>query len=347
MTPLSTTIDAKDECPGFPGTSLASNTTVAFDLEHTTSNLATDPQYTAFNCAGTGTGLTNTAFYPFRTGGGAGGNLTMTITDYATVPTDQAACAPFGPYATVGIEMALYQVSSCPTGQAYPAPIACRVFNSNGALTSINGLTANTSYLLVVDGRENTKATFNLVFTGTVLPVELVSFTGEPRNFTSFLKWETASENNNSHFDVETSKDGSTFYPIGTVTGQGTSSTSHHYNFTDQVPVIGINYYRLKQVDLDGNYKYSKTVTVNFSEVQRTMTLYPNPADGFINIDISRPAEKLTLAIHSVDGKLIRTENSGPVQRTKRVSLNGLASGTYIISVNMGEETRYMKFVKR
>lgn len=347
MTPIAITIDAKDECPTFPVTALASNTTVAFDLEHTTSNLASDPQFTSFNCSGTGTSLTNTAFYPFRTGGGAGGTLTLTITDYATIPAAQASCAPFGSYATAGVELALYQVNSCPGGQAFPAPVACRVFNGNGALTSIAGLTANTNYLLVVDGRENTKATFNLVFTGTVLPVELVSFTGEPKNFTSLLKWETSSENNSSHFEIETSKDGVNYYQIGNIAAQGNSSSSHYYTFTDHVPVIGNNYYRLKQVDLDGNYKYSRTVTVNFNEVQRSITIYPNPADDYINIDLSKPSEKLSIAIHSVDGKLLKSEISGPVQRSKKISVNGLSSGTYIISINAGEETQFLKFIKK
>jgi hypothetical protein len=67
MTPLSATTESKDECPIFPSTGLNDGTVVAFDLVHATSNKNTDPQFTALNCAGTGTGVTNTAFYALKT----------------------------------------------------------------------------------------------------------------------------------------------------------------------------------------------------------------------------------------------------------------------------------------
>src|SRR6202035_2716529 len=80
MTPLSTTVESKDECPGsFPSTTTPPGTIVAFDLVHATSNKFVDPQYTALNCTGTGTGVTNTAYYAFKTGS-VGGILSLNVT---------------------------------------------------------------------------------------------------------------------------------------------------------------------------------------------------------------------------------------------------------------------------
>lgn len=346
MSPLTTTIEPMDECPTFPVTPLPPGTVLDFDLSIATSNVNTDPQYTGMRCDGSGTGITNTAYYAFLTPVGFSDDINLTVLGYTTDPGSLAACPPNGSYSTSGVELAIYQVNSCPAGQAFPAPIACRTFNGNGSLAPITGISANTNYLIVVDGIENTKASFSLSFAGTTLPVELISFTGEAKGSTSLLKWQTSSEQNNDYFDVETSKDGTNFYNIGKVDGAGNSTTSRSYSFTDHVPTTGLNYYRLKQVDFDGRFKYSKVVAVNFEKGGRGIALYPNPVRNELTIDIAKPTGSMIVSIYSVDGKLVKRVNAGAVERSTTIRIDNLIPGTYVMDVRCDELSERMKVVK-
>src|SRR5690606_32111812 len=307
----------------------------------------TDPQYTGIRCDGNGTGITNTAFYAFLTPVGFSSDINLTASGYTTEPGSLASCTPIGCYPPAArVERATDQVNSCPAGQAYPAPLACRTFNGNGTLAPITGITENTNYLIVVDGIENTKASFQLSFAGTTLPVELISFTGEAKGSTSLLKWQTSSQQNNDDFDVETSKDGTNFYNIGKVDGAGNSTASRSYSFTDHVPTTGLNYYRLKQVDIDGRFKYSKVVTVNFEKGGKGIALYPNPVRNELTIDIAKPTGSMIVSIYSVDGKLVKRVNAGAVERSTTVSIENLIPGTYVMDVQCDQISERMKVVK-
>lgn len=108
------------------------------------------------------------------------------------------------------------------------------------------------------------------------------------------LNWQTASEENNAGFDIERSADGETFEKIGYVAGNGTTVETSNYNFFDEHPINGINYYRLKQMDMDGQYEYSEIRSVSFGiGNDRLVQIYPNPVqdeltiqDGIGNITI-------------------------------------------------------------
>jgi len=97
------------------------------------------------------------------------------------------------------------------------------------------------------------------------LPVSLISFTGVPSmdNKSINLKWSTASEINNDYFELEQSKNGETFTAITKVKGAGYSASIKDYSFTDLNPIDGKNYYRLKQVDIDGVSQNSQIISVN------------------------------------------------------------------------------------
>lgn len=158
MIQLSTIVDANDECPSsFPATEIADNTSVTFDLAHTTSNRLTDPAYTQVNCENTGTFVTNNAYYAFMNG--TKSDLLLTISNYTLTPSTLSACSG------QGVRLALYDVSSCPEGQNYPTPIHCATFNKSGIIP-FTGLATGHKYLLYFDGLRNTKASFNVVFNG-------------------------------------------------------------------------------------------------------------------------------------------------------------------------------------
>jgi hypothetical protein len=156
MSPLTNFAIDNDECPSiFPATELQDNTVVTFDLVHATSNKFTDPAFTQVNCKSTGTSVTNNAYYAFMTGTKT--NLSMAISGYTTVPGQLTSCNG------QGVRMAMYDISSCPQGQAYPQPVACSDFSSNGTI-EVNSLQPAHKYLLYFDGLRNSKASFSIKF---------------------------------------------------------------------------------------------------------------------------------------------------------------------------------------
>ncbi|MBN8703175.1 MAG: T9SS type A sorting domain-containing protein [Bacteroidetes bacterium] len=118
---------------------------------------------------------------------------------------------------------------------------------------------------------------------GIPLPIQLVSFNAEPENNTHVnVWWETASEVNNEYFVVERSQDAKKFEPILWINAKGNSYTKINYSIVDSFPFQGVSYYRLKQIDFDGEYSYSNLVAVMLKN--ESINIFPNPANDQIMI---------------------------------------------------------------
>ncbi len=110
------------------------------------------------------------------------------------------------------------------------------------------------------------------------LPVEFIGFSAIPKeNKYVSLDWTTATEVNNDYFTVEKSTDGTSWEIVKTIDGAGNTSTLLSYSTTDEYPYYGLSYYRLKQTDFDGQFSYSKVLTVEIETTNSTF-IYPNPA---------------------------------------------------------------------
>ena len=118
---------------------------------------------------------------------------------------------------------------------------------------------------------------FAIGFGSAPLPVEWLSFDATEVSSNVLLQWKTASESGNDYFNVERSTDGTSFETIGQVQGNGTTSTISSYTFTDYTPGQGLIYYRLQQVDIDGQFDRSKIVPVRIGDGVSTPQLFPNP----------------------------------------------------------------------
>lgn len=151
------------------------------------------------------------------------------------------------------------------------------------------------------------------------LPIKMKSFTAVPfENRDANLDWVTASEVNASHFDVERSDDGVNFTQIGRVEAAGNSSTDQDYKFSDREVNMERNdvvqYYRIKMVDIDGEYKYSGVRVVNFtrSEIDFTINAFPNPTVNYVQLELigldNTSTERPMLNVYSNTGELIRAE---------------------------------------
>ena len=179
-----------------------------------------------------------------------------------------------------------------------------------------------------------------------VLPVELISFNAIAQNNSALITWETVWEKNNAYFEVEKSIDGKNFFVIGKIEGKRASNEKNQYQFTDHEPYKGINYYRLRQVDLDGKVNYTKIIPLLFEEGVRAFELYPNPTsdlDIFISMT-ARTGDSLIIKVIDALGRNVFMENkiynNSPIHI--RSSHHFVAGFYFVIVQNMstGETNR-------
>ena len=177
------------------------------------------------------------------------------------------------------------------------------------------------------------------------LPVQLISFTAHKQNNSVLLNWETASEQNTSHFSIERSNDGIQFSLLADVTATGNSQSLKNYSFTHDNPVTGINYYRLKQVDLDGRFKYSNAVKV-IMQKDNLIHLYPNPSVNNTLLVFSKPVEKVTVNIFSATGQLVKSIFIANGQTRQLIDISALSKGIYTFRIISDETSGILKLVK-
>lgn len=177
----------------------------------------------------------------------------------------------------------------------------------------------------------------------TPVPVDLVSFTAKAAGETSILSWATASELDNSHFEVEHSTDGKTFQPIGRVEGHGTTVEPQVYNSTHNNPIKGGNYYRLKQVDFDKSFEYSSIQTLSFKSRQITAKVYPSPSSHSLNIETE--AALSSIEILDIRGNILLQRTYDKANKAS-INIEHLISATYFARIQIGDEVSLIKFVK-
>lgn len=188
----------------------------------------------------------------------------------------------------------------------------------------------------------NTSIYFKPFFSNfTPLPVMLISFTAEVGNNASvILNWATAAEVNNDYFTIERSQNGTQFSELTKVEGAGNSTDIHKYSFSDDQPLGGISYYRLKQTDFNGKSETFKTVSVNIKTKQSTVStirISPNPFnDSFTAQFESLEKEEAQFQLLSVNGAIIFNDKI-MVEEGKNsfrfTAPSNLKPGTYVLRI--------------
>jgi len=175
------------------------------------------------------------------------------------------------------------------------------------------------------------------------LPVRFGAFTAEKKSETqALLKWNTLSESNSSHFEIERSTNAVNFIYIDKVNAFGNSTTTKDYTYTDYKVLTGNNYFRLKQVDKDGKFVYTPTRMVMFNiAMPASIRIFPNPASSYIVID--RPTavtnEKIVINMMDMKGNMVKQWKMPTSMNVQsRLSVQGLPKGTYIIHI-IGEKS--------
>ncbi|MBS1664829.1 MAG: T9SS type A sorting domain-containing protein [Bacteroidetes bacterium] len=178
------------------------------------------------------------------------------------------------------------------------------------------------------------------------LPVIFSSFTGSRKDDAGVLSWTTAQEQNSKNFVVERSSDGAAYTDIGTIPAAGNSSTPLSYSFTDFSPLTGNNFYRLREVDLDGKFMYSPILTINFTGASGAIKLWPNPAASAITWSGQTAAGPGTLIVSDLSGRTLLTKTVNFTSGTNRVSINltNLPAGVYFLTVKDKNQTMNKQF---
>lgn len=182
------------------------------------------------------------------------------------------------------------------------------------------------------------------------LPVELLSFDAWLQGSDGILKWVTASELNNDHFDIERSLDATHWTKIGEQAGFGTTTLQHIYNYKDNnitLLLSPIIYYRLKQVDYNGDYTYSNVEQIKLEDAstKNEIKAWYNGNDGnaWMNFNLTAK-EKMTIRLSDANGKTISQQimnlEQGVTQA--RFDMNNLATGVYNLNFS-GEHTKEVK----
>ncbi len=182
------------------------------------------------------------------------------------------------------------------------------------------------------------------------LPAQLLPLKAYKVGNTAELRWSTASEQNTGHFEIWRSANGSSFdHLVGSVPARGNSNVVVNYQFTDNNPLPDWNYYRIKEVDLDGNTTLSNIARVNMSQPVVALSVYPNPVDSKLTLEyITDKRENIQVRILDSKGSLVKQSNfvvqQGSNIRTLPVS--ALAKGVYVLQVIGGQQPVTTRFIK-
>jgi hypothetical protein len=189
---------------------------------------------------------------------------------------------------------------------------------------------------------------FTLSQSFRILPIELLSFTAAITEDDKIkVSWSTAMEKNNAFFTLEKSLDGSNWSPIGIIPGAGDSEVILFYDFIDESPVNGRQFYRLTQTDFDGKSETFKVVgvTIQSNKEKIEYKLYPNPSSGIVKIlSQNSNLEDAEIMVLDNQGQIVR-EIKGISGRLVEMDLSHLPKGIYLVKIKNGYQLETKKVI--
>ncbi len=205
--------------------------------------------------------------------------------------------------------------------------------------------------LLSIFQNGNPQPTIDISFGGTasldcsptVLPSELMNFEGMNQRDRNLIQWMTSTERNSDYFQLERSLNGEDWFVVGVVDAAGNSVSSRYYFIYDYYFFTPTTYYRLKQVDNDGEFKYSKTVAIS-SEINTdgiATEIFPNPANdqfSFVS-NVTSKSQELQVSITNSRGQSISIHSFDNIDKGELISIptDNLSNGMYTIIITQGD----------
>jgi Leucine-rich repeat (LRR) protein len=188
---------------------------------------------------------------------------------------------------------------------------------------------------------------------GMILPVNFLNFTGILANNDALLQWQTSAEINTAYFNVQRSisGSGSNFTNIGKVTAAGNSSGTGNYHYTDDlsslIGQITSVFYRLQEVDENGNSTYSNIVNLQLNTPVSTFTIYPNPVKDVLNISLGSNSGNALITVFDINGhRLLKQPQTVVTNSNISINASNFATGIYFIQISINGSTLQQKFVK-
>lgn len=174
------------------------------------------------------------------------------------------------------------------------------------------------------------------------VPLELTGFSVQKTGSSVQINWSTAQEQNSKEFVVERSTDQSNWSRVASVAANGSSHSTANYSATDQNPAQGVNYYRLKMVDIDGRYVNSDVKSVTFSS-SFSVSISPNPASSFINVTLNGNNNASRIIVSDLNGRVLYNQTTTAPKL--QINSSSFAKGMYIIKVINGTEVDISKVI--
>jgi hypothetical protein len=315
-------------------------------------NMSTTGFYTfVFNDAGYT--MTNAKFYVGRTSSAPvsinsvsgtpniGGTATISITTSASLSAEEKIYVRYttgadfsGTGSSSLVQVSMTGSSGTATIPSFPFGQTVRyyVFSSTRTLAQLNADSEMDKSIAALRYNDNGGANYLYVS----LPVELIAFTAVPEEKTVQLSWSTATEHNNSHFDIQRSADSRNWDNIGSVAGKGNTTETQKYQFTDDKPLPGLNFYRLLQVDFDGSQEASNILQVKMERASLAFSVFPNPVlSDVVQIEFPEMDAAAHVRLFDLQGRLLR-EWSFEVEGSGRfpLDLSGIPTGNLLVQVN-------------
>ena len=209
-------------------------------------------------------------------------------------------------------------------------------YNNDAATTTADAALVAAGWTITDNGSESCPVT-------TASPVTWLNFTAQKQGNTALLQWQMATESNNKGFAVQRSSDGQNWQTIGFVNSKaanGNSAQPLSYQYTDNAPLSGINYYRLQQQDLDGNIGYSSVANINFGVLQTL--IHPNPASTQFTVTVGANSN---FQLINVGGSIVLKGILKAGDNT--INVSSLADGVYVLRVVTGNSVKTYEVLVR
>ncbi|MBX2981014.1 MAG: T9SS type A sorting domain-containing protein [Flavobacteriales bacterium] len=269
-------------------------------------------------------------------------------------PLTGLTCPPPGP--PIRCSWAAPSFSGAPTGLAINGALPTSEGSFGSGFVRHLTVAPGDVYLLYIDNYSMNGVQFDLNWAGgngtcpphpidnpdgsivgcIVLPVDLAEFDAQAYLRHVDLHWKTVNERNSDHFEVQRSADGMQFAPVGRVAAAGESQQTINYNLIDEDPIMGMNYYRLKQQDKDGAFSYSDIVAVQFKPGPGVLEVYPNPTDDRLRVVFESYSEQaMRWRVTDASGRRVLEGNEAAMPGRNRIDLGvqQLEPGSYILEL--------------
>ncbi len=214
------------------------------------------------------------------------------------------------------------------------------IISSTGTLTgTFSSVTQPGGYTVIYNSNSV------VVTRSAILPINMGVFTATSQAAGIVLKWQTATEQNTKRYIIERSADGVAFVEIGTVSATGNSSTARSYSFTDRQPLQNVSYYRLKSLDNDGIFVYSKIAEVSNKAEVAALSVYPNPVADNLMITGLKQGVQYTFHLIDASGRIVLRTKTTNAQFG--IDMSTRMHGIYWVKIITAQETVIHKIIKQ